>query len=168
MSSSNFRSLTIILLILVLGWSSTFETCDARRGKHWRHNRNFPTSLSKKKGKNHVSSHHHSNGNKPKPKTPSPVAPAPPATKPKDDNTPAPPTKDHNYIAASTYHVLDFGAKGDGKTDDTKVTFVLYSPTDIIFLKTCQYNSVRNVKFVLIWCSQTSHSFKCSFNLAST
>lgn len=120
MSSSNFRSLAIILLILLLGWSSTFETCEARRGKHWRHSRNFPTSLSKKKGKNHVSSHHHSSGSKSKSKTPSPVTPEPPATKPKDDVPPSPPTKDHNYVAPATFHVLDFGAKGDGKTDDTK------------------------------------------------
>ncbi|KAL8121242.1 hypothetical protein AgCh_018110 [Apium graveolens] len=122
MGSFGCRRLPFILLVLLLACSSTFQTCDARRGKHRRHSRSFTTSLSKKNGKNHGSSHHHSNGSKSKPKTPSPTAPtpAPPATKPKDPSSPTPPKKDRVYVSAATFHVLDFGAKGDGKTDDTR------------------------------------------------
>ncbi|WOH08242.1 hypothetical protein DCAR_0727680 [Daucus carota subsp. sativus] len=117
MGFSSSRSLKFIFLILLLTWSSTFETCNARRGKHWRRSTSFTTSLSKKNGKNHANSPHYSNS---KPETPSLKAPAPPATKPENDFSPALSKKDHSYVSNATFHVLDFGAKGDGKTDDTQ------------------------------------------------
>lgn len=83
------------------------ESCNARRrvGSHWRKSRGeVSSSLFKKRGK----SHHNSNGSKSKQKAPKA---APPPPKEGDENTPDP----------TVFDVLDFGAKGDGSTDDTKV-----------------------------------------------
>lgn len=112
---SSFKSFTLTIVIAILVWSSfTHQTCIAKR--HWR---STSTSFSRKKtAKNH---HHNNNGHaKSKPKSPtthkpppSPSAPAPkynvPSTPPGIDN-------------AAIYNVLSFGAKGDGTTDDTKVS----------------------------------------------
>lgn len=139
MSEFSFRSLTFMLLIALLVWSSNFEACMARRGRHWRQSRAASaSSVSKKKGKGSHgggSSHHNSggiSGSKPKSpshnkapspshnKAPSPShnkAPSPPQLpKPRDDTPPSTPHK-----GSSSFNVLDFGAKGDGSTDDTKV-----------------------------------------------
>lgn len=62
--------------------------------------------MFKKKGKNQDSGHQHNYDSRSKTKIPPPV-------------TPAPPKKGHN--SAVIFDVLHFGAKGDGKTDDTKV-----------------------------------------------
>ncbi|XVF43987.1 hypothetical protein PTKIN_Ptkin02bG0084100 [Pterospermum kingtungense] len=137
MSGISFRSLTFMFLIAFLVWVSSIETCIARRGKHWRQSRYAAAaSLSKKKGKSHGygSGHHnyHNGGSKPKappykttpssPKTKPPPAPSPPIPKPKKGvpSTP-PPQKGYSHSQQSNvFDVLHFGAKGDGKTDDTK------------------------------------------------
>ncbi|KAI4328278.1 hypothetical protein L6164_020645 [Bauhinia variegata] len=130
MSGFCFRGFTFMLLIAFLIWSSNFETCIARRGKHWRQSRGISDSLYKKKGKNHGNSHsHHGGGSKPKPpphkSTPSPhkappsksfPSPPPFPKPPKGNNPPAPSRGGHSTI----FNVLDFGAKGDGSSDDTK------------------------------------------------
>ncbi|MFS8003382.1 putative endo-polygalacturonase [Helianthus anomalus] len=132
---STFKSFTFTILITILLWTSTTDhhTCNAR--KDW-HTRTISTSLSKKKSTNHHQHHH--NGGKSKSKAsshkapPSPKVKAPPA--PPKVKTPlappigkaptAPPENDNGggpvTDAAATYNVLDFGAKGDGNTDDTK------------------------------------------------
>lgn len=134
MSGLSFRGFTYMLLIAYLIWCSNFEACIARRDKHWRHSRTVSASLLKKKGKSYSKSHnHHVGGSKPKPPThkttPSlPKAPphkstpsSPPIPKPKV--TPStPPPKAYNGGHSTILNVLDFGAKGDGSSDDTKVT----------------------------------------------
>ncbi|KAK9276275.1 hypothetical protein L1049_005806 [Liquidambar formosana] len=113
MSGFSFRSLTFMLLVAFLLWSSSFETCNARRGKHWRSSRTISASLSKKKGKSHSSSHHHNHGGGSKPKAPSPP-------KPKKGIPTTPPPKNEDNGHSTIFNVLDFGAKGDGSSDDTK------------------------------------------------
>ncbi|XP_041013113.1 polygalacturonase At1g48100-like isoform X1 [Juglans microcarpa x Juglans regia] len=136
MSGLSYRSLTFMLLIALLLWSSKFETCNARRGKHWRKSRASSGTLFKKKGKSHSSGNHHhsSGGSKPKPPShkalspPSHKAPSPPSPAPKKGTPsspplplPPPPEKGHNGGGHSaTFNVLDFEAKGDGSTDDTQ------------------------------------------------
>lgn len=138
--SLRLRSITMMLLMAVLVWSVTLETCIARRGRHWRHNHrsssDLSDSLSSKKPKSHGNSHHssHNNNNnnhhhkskpkpKPKLKTPpkadddnSPVVSRPPKVQP----SPLPPQK-----GSQIFNVMDFGAKGDGKCDDTKVQIII-------------------------------------------
>ena len=125
--------------IVFLVWSASFDTCIARRGKHWRQRRSNPGSLAKKKGKSHGNSHHQHHTGVPKPKAPPHKAPAlpPPVPKEKAPKPKAPPHKAPAFPppapkekapkpsppqkGSTTFNVLDFGAKGNGKSDDTKV-----------------------------------------------
>ncbi|XP_038714484.1 polygalacturonase At1g48100-like [Tripterygium wilfordii] len=116
----SFRNLIFNLFIAFLVWSSSFENCIARRGKHWRQSRATSASLAKKKGESYNSGHHHHNGGS-KPKAPpSHKAPVSPPSKPGEDIPPSPPQKGYNGGHSTIFNVLDFGAKGDGSTDDTK------------------------------------------------
>lgn len=124
--SPTIRGLTLLLLVSLLIWSGTFGTCNARRGKHWRQSRSSRTSMYKKKGKNHGSSHQHNHGSRSKPKIPPPVAPVPPKK---------------GHISAVIFDVLHFGAKGDGKTDDTKVTLTSFPN---LFCKCSFYSNIYN------------------------
>lgn len=112
-----------MLIVVFLVWSSNIETCNARRGKHWRHNRGgISTSMYKKKGKNH---HGNAGKGKQKPQKSPPIPPPPAVTYPPSTK---PPKKDYgnqppvsSSSSSTVYNVLAFGAKGDGATDDTKV-----------------------------------------------
>lgn len=119
-------------------WSFNFEACIARRGKHWKQHTGISESLYKK-GKSHGSNNHNYHASKPKPKpnpshktTPpssswsSPPPPPPPIPNPKENDSSISPTPlPYNGGAShstSVFNVLDFGAKGDGCSDDTKVS----------------------------------------------
>lgn len=116
MGRFSFKKLTFALVISILVWVSSMETCDARRGKHWRDSRGTLSSLNKKKGRNHghqaivektKSKSKAKAKAKPKEKHPLPI-PEPLAPAPK----------------GSKFNVLDYGAKGDGNSDDTKVSYI--------------------------------------------
>ncbi|EPS67779.1 polygalacturonase, partial [Genlisea aurea] len=90
-----------VALFFLLMWWGNVQSCNARRvGRHWRHNRSSGSvsgagaSLWRKK---HGFRHHGNNVGKNKP-------PLPPASS----------------LLPNVFNVLDFGAKGDGTTDDTK------------------------------------------------
>ncbi|KAF7829349.1 polygalacturonase [Senna tora] len=126
MSGFSFRGFTLMILTAFLIWSFNFEACIARRGKHWRQNRGVSPSLYKK-GKSHGHNNHNYHGSKTTPPSPSPSPlPPNPMPNPKQDNplipTPTPPPP-YNYgdgHSTAVFNVLDFGAKGDGISDDTK------------------------------------------------
>ncbi|KAK4357520.1 hypothetical protein RND71_023130 [Anisodus tanguticus] len=132
MGGLNFRSFTFMFIVAFLVWSSNVEICNARRGKHWKQQtRASSASLYKKKGKYHGSNHHHKSGSKPKPKYSSPPASTPtnppskgytPTNPPSKGYTPTnPPSKGYDNVPSTNiFNVRNFGAKGDGKTDDTK------------------------------------------------
>ncbi|KAG7650084.1 putative polygalacturonase [Arabidopsis thaliana] len=135
--SLTLRSITMMTLVTILVWSATLETCIARRGRHWRHHHrsssSLSDSLSSKKPKSHENNHHHmSHKSKPKPKMKtqppksndgSPVVsqppqvqqPPPPHVQPPPSPLPLQPVED-----SQQFNVLDFGAKGDGMSDDTQ------------------------------------------------
>lgn len=105
-----------MLAVVFLVWSSSSEGCHGRAtGKHWRQNREALPALSSKKGKshNHGGAHkgnHHGGASKTKP-------PSRKMPKPDVSHSPLP----QKGSRSSMFNVLDFGARGDGKTDDTKV-----------------------------------------------
>lgn len=110
MRDISLKNITFMVTMFLLLWFSSIETCNARRGgRHWRrsHGGVATNSLYKKKAK---TQHHNS---KSKPKSPSPVPPSPASH--------SPPVTGDEITPNCTYSVFDFGAVGDGKTDDTKV-----------------------------------------------
>lgn len=135
--SQRLRSITMMLLMAVLVWSVTLQTCIARKGRHWRHHHSsyssssaLSDSLSSKKPKSHHNSRSHKSKPQlktPPPKSGSPVLPQPPQVQqppPSPQVQPPPPPTPlplQPLEGSQEFNVLDFGAKGDGMSDDTEV-----------------------------------------------
>lgn len=143
MSRLSFRSLTFTILIACLVWSSSIQICIARTGRHWKQSRYATASLSKKKGKSHGQHNYNNGGSKPKPPPPKTTIPSPPPSPNAPPPTP-PPQKGYSYGQQSNvFDVLDFGAKGDGEADDTKVN-VNFSFSQYAMLKVLNLPIKRN------------------------
>ncbi|KAF3773529.1 Polygalacturonase [Nymphaea thermarum] len=105
MVAVSVRSFRLLLLFSSLLLLSSFHGCAAYRSHRWKHKKPTPaTSLGKKKGK--------SGSNGSGKKHISPIAPAP-------EHSP-PPAGSPPHDSGVIFDVIDFGAKGDGVTDDTK------------------------------------------------
>ncbi|OAY29494.1 polygalacturonase At1g48100 isoform X2 [Manihot esculenta] len=101
MGGSNLENLSLItILIIVLPfWSSRIKPCHARQGKYWRQTAST-VSMS-------MQSHHHARG----------LFKFTDSYYISPDETMA---TQKGTSSAATFNVLDYGAKGDGHTDDTK------------------------------------------------
>ncbi|KAG0456627.1 hypothetical protein HPP92_024415 [Vanilla planifolia] len=97
----SLKGFTAVLLLFLLLVCSGLDVCEGRRGRHWKHRKGTVTSLVKKKGKGKAIGGSHNNHHA----KPSPIPSPSPSPSPSHD---------------SIYNVLDFRAKGDGETDDTK------------------------------------------------
>ncbi|KAF3332783.1 polygalacturonase [Carex littledalei] len=116
----SLRQHLFVLTILIITLTSTYvEICHARKNTHWRTKDEIESSFSTKKhkGKSNGTTHHnHSSKHHPSPKlNPPPPPPPPSGPSPYAPVTPAPPV-----LHGTTFNVLDYGAKGNGVTDDTK------------------------------------------------
>ncbi|RZS24924.1 hypothetical protein BHM03_00058056 [Ensete ventricosum] len=98
MSSLGLKDIGLLLLLVFLVMCSNFHDCEGRRGKHWRAKQAPSSSLARKKAKgNNGGDRRHGRGG---------GSGGQPRLTPE---------------MAAMFDVLDFGAKGDGVTDDTKV-----------------------------------------------
>lgn len=145
------KGLTLPLLLVLLVLCSSVSVCDARSGKHWRQNKAPSISMLRRKGKGKNGNSHRQYGKgyqnpyQPSPST-SPNVPVSPSGSPvqgKGHQGPTMPTPSvgNGYAPPlpppppllpppppaapsqdTVFNVVDFGAQGDGVTDDTQVT----------------------------------------------
>ncbi|KAL3720268.1 hypothetical protein ACJRO7_005148 [Eucalyptus globulus] len=109
MTSIDLKNHASLVLVAILILSGDFGACHARKSQSWRQSRIHLSSIM---DKGHSSRH----------KRITPPAPAP-ALKPKPPAPtpmpiPAPPAPAQTHENSTTFNVQDYGAKGDGHTDD--------------------------------------------------
>ncbi|XP_048140001.1 polygalacturonase At1g48100-like isoform X2 [Rhodamnia argentea] len=133
MMSMDLKNCAFLILFAFLILCADFGACYARNSMPWRQSR---IHLSSVMDKGHSSHHNHKKHNtplapapapKPKPKPPAPMPVPAPAPKPKPKPpapapmpVPAPLAPAPSHKNSTTFNVQDYGAKGDGQTDDMK------------------------------------------------
>lgn len=166
---------SLSLLIFVCLCSRSFDCCDAFRWGwwHWR-----PWWI--------LPGYHHHRGNgglnhtAPPPRRLSPSLPPPPhehhspqplpPEPPENRHAPLPPSTSppppaHKTRKSPTFNVLNFGAKGDGTTDDTKVVFwfSFFLLTLTISLK-CALTSIQRLPIAFPFMKRSHfHFISCSY-----
>nr|ABD62081.1 putative style polygalacturonase [Turnera subulata] len=98
----NKKSLTLMILIALCLWCSRFETCQAREGKYWTQSEAGPATSALVKKENGYGGNH---GRR--------------LSKFMGDMWNGEAQATQQYGKPSSFNVLDYGAKGDGHTDDT-------------------------------------------------
>lgn len=130
MSGLKLKSLKFILLMALLVWPSCLKTCNARKSKqNWRPSKLGATSMMPKErghGSGSSSSTRHHDRSL--------------ATLMAGDNFATQKKAPSSGGNSATFNVLHYGAKGDGKADDTQVfpsTISSFSTSYYIFLLFC-------------------------------
>lgn len=99
-----------LILLVILVMCSNFDGCEGRKGRRWRKQKSPSSSLARKKVK-HGGGHNHGSGGRgdylSAALSPNPITEYP--------------------MKTAMFNVLDFGARGDGMTDDTEVAIVTFS-----------------------------------------
>ena len=98
MCKVNLTNVGFLIFIGMLFWSSSFEVCSARQGKHWKQTKaSFRRQMAARQ----------------------------------------------QGGSSATFNVLNYGAKGDGRTDDTKVWYFMIELQYFGSLKCCPYCLLR-------------------------
>lgn len=110
------KELVLVLFIAAAVLLSSFGTCYCREGKHWRQSKSHRPSGLGKRGKVGHQRHRH-------------VVPDLNGEGPQGTyETAATLMESQASSSSTTFNVLDYGAKGDGQTDDTEVSIPAESP----------------------------------------
>ncbi|KAF8010968.1 hypothetical protein BT93_J1564 [Corymbia citriodora subsp. variegata] len=128
MTNIDLKNRAFLILVAIFILSGNFSACYARKSQSWRQSR---IPLSNVIDKGHSSHHKHitppAPAPKPKPKPPAPMPVLALALKPKHKPPapvptpiPAPPASTPSHKNSMMFNVQDYGAKGDGHTDDTQ------------------------------------------------
>lgn len=113
----SLKTVIIMLLLSFLLLSSYFDTyINARRSKHWKEKGVSPSSSKGKTTRYHHHGHHGHSGHQHRQNL-GPIASPNLDHAPEKHQPPSYPP----FMQPEIFNVLDFGAQGDGDSDDTKV-----------------------------------------------